>query len=281
MPGPRDNLPTAWIHSDQIPKAPKGFLDDHEVDVFLEFLFAHIATRPVKLTLRESAAVARYIEWLALQGVRTTVASEGPIERKYSGARRTEKERRLRNNLDRLSRIIWGLLRQHGQFSASSREEASRFLKRHSATYFKNADVKSALSFLQAFELPRDAPNPFKPSGLVSDHMSGPIDGTYFFDDLSERIYAAYHGLKRAGVRWPGPRVAQALDRAAVVPTRRRQGAHSGWVPQDVNERVKEYDKRLRTKALRTRKGRAGEVLASAWRDQLLDKWIYEFRRHV
>ncbi len=278
MPGPGDELTTTWIHSDQIPRAPHGHLADREVDVFLEFLFGHLAKRPVKLTLRESAAVARYLERLALQGVRKPVMSSG---REHSAEGRSEEERRVRSNVDHLSKVIWGLLRQYGQFGASSSVETARFLKRHSATYFKNLDIRSALNFLQTFELPDGVPYPFNPPGLVSDNMSSSGGGNrYLVDDLTERIYAGYHGLKRAGVRWPGPKVARALDRATVETSKRRQGSHPGWLPQDVNERVKEYDKRLRTKAHGVRKGVAGEKLVSAWRDLVLDKWILEFHRH-
>jgi hypothetical protein len=116
MPGPADDLTTTWIRSDHIPKPPYGSLDDREVDVFLEFLFAHLAQRPAKLTLRDSAPVAHYLEWLALQGVRKAVMSEEPsMGQEHSAARGTEEERRVRSNANDLSKIIWGLLRQYGQ----------------------------------------------------------------------------------------------------------------------------------------------------------------------
>ena len=92
-------------------------------------------------------------------------------------------------------------------------------------------------------------------------------------DDLSERIYAAYHGLRRAGIYGARMRVAAALN-VAGWKIAVRSDTDARWGSNEVYERVKQYAKGL--------EGRFGDrIAARAWGDSLVSKWVYLFRSHV
>jgi len=92
-------------------------------------------------------------------------------------------------------------------------------------------------------------------------------------DDLSERIYAAYHGLRRAGIHGARTRVAAALNMASRK-IAVRSDTDARWWPNEVYERVKQY-----AKGLEERSG--SREVARAAADSMVSKWVFLFRSHV
>ena len=85
-------------------------------------------------------------------------------------------------------------------------------------------------------------------------------------DDLSERIYAAYHGLRRAGIRGARTRIAAALS-AAGWRIAIRSETDSRWGPYEVYERVKQYEGGLKERL-------EDRETARAWGEWTLSKWV-------
>lgn len=86
-------------------------------------------------------------------------------------------------------------------------------------------------------------------------------------DDLSERIYASYHALRRARCHGARSVVAQALNRRGIKTGSRE--ADKEWGAEEVWDRVKRYENRLKDKFKFT-----GERLESA-RGAIVDRWIF------
>lgn len=57
-------------NSAKMPGQAQETLGEEEAERFLGFIFADLCRRPDKITIRETAAVARYLKWLASQGRR-------------------------------------------------------------------------------------------------------------------------------------------------------------------------------------------------------------------
>jgi hypothetical protein len=235
-----------------------------EVDDFLAYLFSFLAKKPPALLLRECASVSRYLEWLGWQGVPSKVLAEGPEARKrYFLEPRTEEELRQRRCLGEISRIIWGNARQYGKFRASTKVEAIRFLKKNSETYLSNPYLEPAMELLRSSEIPPETPFPFVPPNLMSRHSSGASVGRRRVkDDLSDRIYAAYHALPTAGLIIRSRRIAAALSESKAKLPR------TNWTYVDVNDRVKKFEKQERR-----------SLLARGFRDDALTIEIHKFRR--
>ena len=64
-------------HGKSSPGERTGTLQKSEADDFLKFLFINVARRPAKLTMRECMRVARYLDWLARDGVPKAAVSKG------------------------------------------------------------------------------------------------------------------------------------------------------------------------------------------------------------
>ena len=95
-------LPNDWT------LAPPQSLEASEVDDFLKYLFSHVAKRPKRLLLKECAAVARYMRWLAWKGVPLTVLERGKeAVDDYRRADRNEADRDARWNVERTAEIVW------------------------------------------------------------------------------------------------------------------------------------------------------------------------------
>jgi len=238
-----------WIHSDRLQRIPPQKLMTEQADAFLEWLFSAIARRPRPLSLREGAEVARYLKGLAWE------AKEGP----------------LRQHLDWLAEIIWGTVFTYAPFQPAGKKSVVRFLTTHDATYLAGLDVKVALQHVQESPEPALASALSAPPRVMGRNISVSGAGTpQLRDDLSERIYVAYHALRRAGIHGARGRIASALNQRGVT-TRARPATGNEWGPSEVSERVKQYEARLRS--LKDRRSMA----LQAGRGKVVDKWLYLF----
>ena len=181
-PSERESNPPCsegWIHGDQLSKLPPQRLKAREADAFLEYLFSAPARRPARLSVREGIRVARYLRALAEE------ADAGP-------ARRV---------LQRLESAIGHLVMEYAPAERGDQREAITFLERHADTYLAPFDVAAALRCIRESAPPAKEAGVPRPPHLVSSHIAAHGDGTpQLRDDLSERIYAAYKTLRRAGV---------------------------------------------------------------------------------
>jgi hypothetical protein len=181
-----------WISSERLPTIPHEDLLLTEVDEFLEYLFSTIGRRPRPIGLREGASVARYLKSLAWE------TAAGPS----------------RQRLERTSNAIWDTVFSHARFSISSKTEAMVFLAEHADTYLAGLDVEGALKQVRESRVPRLYPRGMPLPNLLSRNMSVQGQPTpHRRDDLSERIYAGYHALRRARVRNARGRLAEALNK--------------------------------------------------------------------
>ena len=126
MPGDRDSETDRSIEETTFASP----LAESEIDGYLAWQFNGVAWRPKALTLRETAAVVRYLLCLALHGVPKKIVAGGPeAVKKYWVARYLSGERISEANdarqcVQRTAEIIWGDLLQFGQFEAGSKREA-------------------------------------------------------------------------------------------------------------------------------------------------------------
>lgn len=249
-----------------------------ESDSFLDFLFSDIAHRPDTLTLRETAAVARFLLALARGGVAPDDAADSQTDDSphFEGGREDANKRVL---LSHLARIIWMELLQFGKINACDKRVAKSFLRRHRDTYLAGKDVSSALEAIEYFEVPeRDTP-PFQPPHLIARTFSAQgVGNPYLKDDLTERIYTGYHVLKLAREPRIRPRIAEALERAGAATVARKRTRGTRWTWQDVNERIKEYDKRLRKRFRQQGIEKRVEQEVKKWQGSLVDRWVSSFQ---
>ena len=92
-------------------------------------------------------------------------------------------------------------------------------------------------------------------------------------DDLSERIWVGYRALRKAKVRNARGMVAAALKRHGLE-TRARGGRSREWGPEEIGERVKQFEAR----------GKQRSRSSSEWerlREALVYKWIYLFHNDL
>jgi hypothetical protein len=233
-----------WIHSDQLSKLPPQRLEAGEADAFLEYLFSALARRPARLSVREGIRVARYLR-----------ALDGEMD---AGPRRQV--------LKQLEGAIGRLVLEYAPAERGDQRETITFLERHADTYLAPFDVAAALRCIRESAPPVKEVGVTRPPHLVSSHIAAHGDGTpQLRDDLSERIYAAYKALRRAGVGGARQRVADALNRKGLKISAR--GTRSTvWGPYEVYERVKQYENGLA--------GRFGNRRqARAWGEAMINKW--------
>jgi hypothetical protein len=214
--------------SDEMPPSP------FEV---LNFLCVTLARKPPVVSLRQGAAVARYLDDLVYE------LGAGPD----------------RQRILRLSQVIWGKVFQFSKFKTATKEEAIEFLEdfrlTHLATYNVEAAVKTVSS---AKVLKRHV----YPTVLRSPGQSitlGSSMGRYS-DDLSERICAGYWVLRLAGIHGAREHVAKALNHHGI--RTRSPKAGGTWTGFEVNERVKQYEARCFAKRERDI---ARQVLVGKW----------------
>jgi hypothetical protein len=171
--------------------------------------------------------------------------------------------------LEVLAGVIWGTVLQYARFPASSREDALRFLEKHAETYLSSFNMKAILEHV------RNA----KPSGfgrawvaphLLSARLSAQGQGTpQLADDLTERIWVGYQALRKANVRNARRLVAAALNQQGLE-TRARGATSRAWGPEEIGERVKQFETRAK------RRSRS----SSGWCEAVVHKWVYLFHSH-
>ena len=262
-----------WIDARKFAMSPQT-LDASEVDTFLEYLFSEVARRLEPPSLRECAAVARYMESLQILGVPMSILERGGEAVAAHDLRSESREDRSgRWCVGQMTKIVWGFLQQYGQFKTSTRGTALRFLRRHSETYLANPYIERTLAFIETHDLPPNAAlYPMIP-GMRSAHLSrGPINNAD--DDLSDRIFAAFYALPRAGIKKRSPRIAAALTASRIAA---RVGKVWSWA--DVNERVKAY---ARGQRRQHRKAGLSELAVESLFEQhkasRVDHWIFSFK---
>ncbi len=266
-----------------------------EIDGFLDFLFGDVAMRPTPLQLREAVAVARYLDLLSCHAVPMEAFRRGQAAiETYRKKERTELEREIRLSSAYIAAEIWRLLQTYGEFPRSTRNQAMLFLTTHGKTYFAgHPHLAAATRLVKDYSLPPGLASPRNTPNLLSNllNVQGANATPYIKSDLSERIYAANHALKIAGHKRHHTCIASALNEARVNRVQRKKESHPGWVSQDVNERVKEYEKRfLKQLAVRhecsleklarvlKKQGHAIEDELHGLRNTLVDKWVTLFR---
>lgn len=285
MPQEQPNPAEGWTSGAKL-AIPPQHLETVEIDAFLEFLFGDIAYRLAKLTLRESASVVRYLRILAKRGVPTQIANGGQEQVDKYMSSLTDEERRRGWIAEKAAEIIWGELRNSGSISRCGKRRALQFLRIHVKGYM-NFYAEAILKFVEDFDLPPNTDDPFSHGpGFRSRSRSTQGGGNpYLHDDLSERICAAHCALRREATEKSRWRIAKALEKAGVEPSRRRKNPGAGWAEDNVNDRIKQFEKQhrtnirnlLRSEGQPVTKERVEEFLES-WRDGLADEWISSFR---
>lgn len=210
----------------------------------LEFLFTTVARKFGPISLREGAAVARYLHSLAW----------GPAH----------PEDRVRGDdlqlLHRLSDVIWGTVLQRASFKTAEQEQVIEFLEKNAYTHLVRQNVARALGLVRA--LPE--PNPHVAPTTLSGRLRGGALGARrarLNDDLTERIAAAYWALRQSGVAKASTRVAEALNRFGLRTHSHR--SETTWSSYEVRERVKQYDRVLSNHNAGVKPGR----------QQLVERW--------
>jgi hypothetical protein len=154
------------------PQEPTGVkLQTSELDDFLWFLFLDVARRPAALKIRECMRVARYLDWLAADGVPKKILRMGrsavPNPRRPSAEERDEKQ-----CAQHIADVLWARVRRLNEDHVASNTETLRFLKLHEKTYFVNPFIVRAIDLVKDFDVPatdmRARPKP----NLVSASMA-------------------------------------------------------------------------------------------------------------
>lgn len=243
---PDDPNAAPWIRSDQIPKLVRQDLTPEEAEPFLAAMFANLAVTPKSVTLREGASVVRYLRATAL-------SSEAGKER---------------DALERHTEAVLQAVIRFARIKMATKKQAMRFLERHAEAYFYHPQFQATLEFLRSSTGPKPGVDFFPLPKLASRERVTFGSGPRVADDLSERIYAAYHALKRAKFHGARRLVAEALNRSNAK-LAHRNIEKKEWGPDEVIERVKQYEKRLK----RNLRGTRPESLLLA-RGALVDQWI-------
>lgn len=254
---------------------PRQHLHESEVDAFLEFLFGDIATRQEELKVREAASVVRYLRLLAAFGVPNDRTRRSSQEAGEHPLARLAEERRRGQIAGEVARIIWGEVGQRARIKPCGKAQALRFLRKY-APYFPH-HAEAVIEYVEVSGLPPGTQDPFPHSlGFRSKTHTGG-GNRRAKNDLSERIYAACHALRRDSIERSRQRIAGVLERCNVTPSSRRAGRQSGWSEEDVNDRLKKFERSKRREMNKL----LGPEMASqfeSWREGLVDRWIADFR---
>jgi hypothetical protein len=240
------------------PTTAEPVLSESEIPHFLEWLFSDSASKPKALTLRETAAVVRYLRRLSTQGIPKSILKAGPEAIAKYRQQDELKERESRLAVDLIAKIVWGDLLQFGRIQAASNKEAQQFFKAR-VGFWKHPKLDQALKFLEQFDLPADAQDPFQPPALVGGrHAVYGSSNSYLQDDLSERIATADYTLKQAGVKSRRQCIADALGKSPAA----KEG---GWLDEEIADRAKAYR--------RSKSARPGFWLARRWISSFRFRW--------
>jgi hypothetical protein len=234
-------------------QAPQILRPD-EIEAFLNYIFSDISRRPKRLKLKETAAVARYLKAVA-------------VETSFSP------EREL---VERVAEVIWGTLLDTGQIEIASTEQVMEFLEEHAPTYLASFDVPAMVKYLRQVKAPTRHSDFFRPSNLMGKRRSGSHRGPdQLPDDLTERIYAAYHALRKAQVRDARGRVSEVLNRLGYK-TQSRSDVNQ-WSSAEVIERCRQYEARLKQR-YRLTNNEAGRMKLAQLREAGVAIWVSGFR---
>lgn len=244
-PDPEDT--EGYIESSDLPEIPLQVLTREEAPAFLSFLFGDLARRPERFSLRESAAVARYLRALARE------TSPGT----------------LRAELERMARQVWMDALDFAPFEIAKKSQAMAFLRRHAETHLASYDTGAMLGHVGSAPRPTKFAEPVSLPRLLSRSMAvvGP-GGQRLGDDLSERVFAAYTALRAAGIHGASTAVARAI-KASEATRKRGRAPQTDWGADEVRERCKRFRGFLT-------KQHGGNVLRAG--KQVANKWIYLFR---
>ena len=251
MPPSQDASREDWILSDQL-ILPRQTLSQEEIGPFLQYVFREIARKPKQLKLKQTASVARYLKAVAAE-------AQGHAQR---------------DTVDRVAEVLWLTMLDSGQIKIAPKEEAVQFLKTHALTYLASFDVNSLVEYLQNQPEPSRHTDFFRPPKLRGANRTAWGQGPAGLqDDLTERIYVAYHALRRAGIRNARGRIASVLNELGYEPSV-RSVTECKWGPSEVNERVRQFgDRIVRQHRLSKRDMTQKERL----RNMRVDAWIHGF----
>jgi hypothetical protein len=186
MPPSNDASKEGWIHSDQL-TLPRQTLSQEQIGPFLQYLFKEIARKPRRLKLKQTAGVARYLKAVAAE-------AQGSTQREV---------------VNHLAEVLWLTMLDSGEIEIATKKEAIQFLKTHSLTYLASFDVNRVLEYLENLPAPSRHAEFFRPPKLKGASRSASGQGpARLQNDLTERIYAAYHALRRTGIRDARGRIA-------------------------------------------------------------------------
>ena len=230
-------------------------LSPTEVDAFLKYLFTTLARKPKRLKLHQTAQVARHLHAIVYE----------------------MREGEERSELERLTDTIWLAISRFAEVKLAGREDVIGFLRQHSGTYLNSFDIQEIEKFIEG----RPAPirQPFRPPALMGTDRSLSTSPARLQDDLTERIFIAYHALRRIEVKGARRRVADALNQLGIE-TGARSKTATDWGADEVIERVKQFQDQL-DQNLPKRPTAAAELRAfiEDRRSRRVDSWITEFRR--
>jgi hypothetical protein len=259
-----------------------GTLRQSEVDDFLRFLFFDIARRPAPLTMRECMQVGRYLDWVAQAGVPKEALRQRPdAVRAHRNRDHSREERDKKRCVKHMADLLWGRVRTMNAHQVASNQHALRFLQRHQQTHFANPFIGRTLDLLEDFDVPADDIRPRIGPSLVSSSIAALGGKSRLQSDLSERLFAAHHALKSVGLHRTRPRIAQALNECGTQPQRRgsRDASERAWLPDDVHELVKSFEKRLRRRFAKVANVTERKDLMQRECDRAVDRWIQDYRR--
>ncbi len=250
---PSNESKGGWIRGDQL-ILPRQVLSPEQVAPFLDHLFREIARKPKRLKLKETARVARYLK---------AVAVEAPGSRE-------------RDVVNHLADVIWLTMLDSGQIELAQKQEAIEFLKDHAQTYLASFDVERIVAFLENRREPSRHAEFFQPPKLLGKERSASGGGpAQLRDDLTERIYVAYHALRRTGIRDARGRIAAVLNQLGYA-THARPATLRAWSSAEVIERVRQFEDRIvRRHRLGNRNDLKEELLKR--RRSIVDSWIHGF----
>jgi hypothetical protein len=250
-------------------------IETSEAEAILQFLFENVGHRPKKLTLDETASVVRYLKQLADTGRKCD----------SSTAERPEipdaQELKTRSIVLALAQTIWGDLFQFGFFEPSSKATALNFLKHHRETYLANSNLETVLPLLEDFESrPATDELAIRPAFMSRSVQIQAKVSPSLQSDLSERVFAAYHLLKKIPKR--AAVIAKALNRYRIARGKTKgTNVNDGdpWDELAVIERKNRFE-RLNLK-FRTNMNRLKAAqIRRAFRDGLVEKWTIIFRQY-
>lgn len=251
--------------ADHVGVAP---LREDEVHPFLNFLFGDIARRPAVLDISRTAHAVRFLQLLSAHGVPTAVAERGPSEARSF----LEKSAPQRAFLADLAEAIWKKLFVLGDATPSNKLTAKAFLTKHASTYFAELDTTRAIEILDELDMPQSALETFTRPTLISSTMraQGAIS-PHLRDDVSERIYAAYHAFKAAKVKNRLRLIAETLAKFEVE-------SRTEWTYKVVNDRLRRFGRSLQ-KHFEAQVGPVkAERVLQGWCATLVNRWILSFR---